>query len=164
MESTPDYDGQQQETQEGGIEGTVTFKIVADGFGADLTLPVSKAPQIMAIAQSLKRAGIEPANSPYLWEGQPNDRGRGQARPQAPQAAPQAANPQGFDPPSQAEPQTQTMTVNGPLRWTNNGLPICPHHNTPMAESKYGGWYCRQKATDPSHANNKGYCNFSVKD
>lgn len=39
------------------------------------------------------------------------------------------------------------------------GTPNCPKHGTPMASSKFGGFYCREK--DPS--TEKGFCIEKVK-
>lgn len=55
---------------------TVTFKIQHDGFGADLTAEclIEHIPGIVA---KLREQGVTPANSPYVWEGQPSDRTNG---------------------------------------------------------------------------------------
>ena len=49
---------------------SVTIKCQHDGFGFDLTaeLIVGHIPGLVA---KLKAAGITPANSPYVWQGQP---------------------------------------------------------------------------------------------
>jgi hypothetical protein len=40
-------------------------------------------------------------------------------------------------------------------RWSNDGIPYCPKHDTPMRASKYDdGWYCGAKDDDTP----KGYC------
>ena len=46
-----------------------------------------------------------------------------------------------------------------PAQQQGNDAPLCPKHGTPMAPSKFGGFYCREK--DPSAE--KGYCIEKVK-
>ena len=55
---------------------TVTFKIQLDGFGADLSAECY-IDHIPGIVKKLRESGVTPANSPYIWEGQPADRGTG---------------------------------------------------------------------------------------
>jgi hypothetical protein len=54
-------------------EVSVTFKVQCDGFGADVTADclIEHIPGIVA---RLREHGIAPANSPYVWQGQPQDR------------------------------------------------------------------------------------------
>ena len=49
---------------------TLTVKCQYDGFGFDLTAELTSG-QIPALIERLREVGVEPANSPYVWEAKP---------------------------------------------------------------------------------------------
>lgn len=62
---------------------SVTIKCQADGFGFDLNAELL-VEHIPGLLTKLREAGVTPANSPYVWEGQPADRTAGGSAPSAP--------------------------------------------------------------------------------
>lgn len=88
-----------------------------DPFGFDLTAECLVA-HIPGIVRKLQQAGIKPAQTPYTWDAS-------KAAQNPPQMAPQGA------------PAMQQAPAGTP--------PLCPVHGVQMAESKFGGWYCKSQ-------------------
>ena len=61
----------------------IVLKVQVDGYGADITADLLVA-EIAPLVRKLRDAGVEPANSPYVWSGQPQDRVNGTGEPAAP--------------------------------------------------------------------------------
>lgn len=61
------------EEQNGKRPLAVTVKCQYDGFGFDVEAHITSG-QIPSLIERLRELGIEPANSPYVWAGQPQDR------------------------------------------------------------------------------------------
>ncbi len=98
----------------------VTFKIQIDGFGADVTAECF-IEHVPGIVKKMREHGIEPANSPYVWTGQPQDRGQ-----------------------AQGQPHSAPSDHKGPLCPVHN-RPMSP------SKFPNGGWYCTAKHPDGSY-------------
>lgn len=124
------------------------------GFAFDLNANLL-VDEIPGLIRKLQATGIEPGNSPYLWDGQGKP-------PQTAAAPPAQATSQPQRP--AAPPQASGGGSEQPSGWTQAGNPICPRHNSEMRVSKYGGWYCGEKTDNPAWANPKGYCTYQYKE
>lgn len=103
----------------------------SDAFGFDLTAECL-VEQIPALVRKLHSIGVRAAQTPYTWDASKAAQNPPQMTPGAPQAVA-----------------------------THGQAPVCPVHGTVMAQSKFGGWYCKALVgTRPDGS--KAYCQEQV--